>query len=303
MEVTLTGPDLAVRTATRRLVQLLDGAELRVPRPAAAPDERTYLLTHAGDGEDLRVDVAWYGPAALEHHRPGGEAAVQAMSGLMRVHGRDAGIPRRLGLEVASVAAGVLAAQAVLSSAVGRARGRVQTRAETSVLEAALQITSHYVAAATCHDLGEWRQPKAGPAPGPPFRSADGRWFEIETLDPDAWRRFWGALGASDLDLSGSWTQFRSRYFRGACTLTAEVHEATTRHRIDEITSIARDCRVSLALVREYDDVLADPRDVSELAWLEATETTHDTARGHPVPSQRGGLPLEGVVVVEATSR
>ena len=303
MDLTLTGPDLTVATATRRLTELLGARELHVAPAPATVGQRSRVLPDVADGDDLRVDVSWYGRAMVGRGRPGGEAAVQAMSGLMQVHGRDAGVPRRLGVEVASVAAGVLAAQTVLASLVGRERGQVHTRVETSVLEAALQLTSHYIAAATCRDRGEWRAPKAAADAGPPFRSADGRWFEIETLDPEAWRRFWFALGAVDLDLSGSWTQFRSRYFRGKCSLPAVVHDATARHVMTEIDCIARECHVSLAPLRTSLEVLADPLRVSELACVTGITATDGGGAPDPGPIQHKGLPLEGVEVVEATSR
>lgn len=303
MRLTLAGPELPVRTAARRLRRQLGADVVPVAHPAPAAGEHACVFDDVDDGDDLRVDVRWYGPGGPGRPSAGGEAAVQAVSGLMQVHGRDAGVPRRLGVEVASVTAGVLASQAVLAALVGRARGRLTTRVETSVLEAALQLTSHYVAAATCQDRDEWRLPDAGPSPGPPFRSGDGRWFEIETLDPDAWRRFWFALGAQDLDLSRSWTQFRSRYFRGACSLPAEVHDATARHPFGEIEAIARTCRVSIAPVRTYTEVLADPTQAAELARIDAADATDHIAVTRRNPIAASGPPLEGVTVVEATSR
>lgn len=300
MDVTLTGPELAVGTAMRRL-QLLDAGQARVAATSAMT--RQCVLRAVGDGDDLHVDVSWYGPAEMDGRRLGGEAAVQAMSGLMRVHGRDAGSPRRLGVEVASVTAGVLASQAVLASLVGRSRGRVHTRAETSVLEAAMQLVSHYVAAATCSDLGEWRPPPPGGAPGPPFRSADDQWFEIETLDPAAWRRFWQELGADDLDLAGSWTHFRSRYFSGRCSLPPQVHEATARHALEHITRVARESGVSLTPVRSYQSVLADAVQTSEVACVEGAPAAARLRERRPNTQPGGALPLAGVRVVEATSR
>ena len=41
----------------------------------------------------------------------------------MEVNGRDRGIPRRVGLDVASVAAGLLAAQGALAADIARRRG------------------------------------------------------------------------------------------------------------------------------------------------------------------------------------
>jgi len=56
--------------------------------------------------------ITWHGPARVAADRARSEASVQALCGLMEVHGRDRDSPSRLGLKVASVAAGLLAAQA-----------------------------------------------------------------------------------------------------------------------------------------------------------------------------------------------
>ncbi|HVM05140.1 MAG TPA: CoA transferase, partial [Acidimicrobiales bacterium] len=151
MSGSVTGPAAAVETCRRRL-RLFD--------PALA------------DAPGVDCAMSWYGGAALPAGQPGSEAAVQALSGLMEVNGRDAGRPRRLGLDVASTAAGVLAATGVLAAAVGRRRGWEAAAVATSPLEAALVLLSHYFVVAT--GLGDAVPGPPLPAPGPPFRSADG---------------------------------------------------------------------------------------------------------------------------------
>ena len=301
MDLILSGPELAVTTSARRLA-----AWTATPRqtisdagPLGAPV--TMGLRVPGDGE-VQAGISWHGPASLGD-RPGGEAAVQAMSGLMHLHGRDAGVPRRIGLEVASVTGGILLTQAVLAQLVASSRGAGQAPVETSVLDGALLLTSHYIAAATCRDRGDWPAPPPGPDPGPPFRSADGHWFEIETLDPGAWQQFWRSLGAGGADMSTAWIHFRSRYFRARCRLPTGLHAATRRHSLAAIRAAAVSSRVSLVTVREYPQVLADTDLVCERAGVEAM------AGAMPPPSQAGSsaprtaLPLDGVEVVEATSR
>ena len=140
----LTGPQLASDTCVRRL--------------------RAIGAAEALDTTDCRL--SWHGPAGLDRGRPASEATVQALSGLMHVNGRDQGAPRRLGLEVASVAAGLLAAQGVLAAEVCRSRGRPVPTVETSVLQAGLVLLSHYFVVAT--GLGDAVPGPPLPAPGPP---------------------------------------------------------------------------------------------------------------------------------------
>ncbi|MDQ3932246.1 MAG: CoA transferase [Actinomycetota bacterium] len=311
MRLTLTGPGLSLATCARRLIAVgatatdtgldsdADLSHLTLELPDAGGDG-------AGDGID--ASVSWYGPAVMPLVWRGSEACVQALGGLMQAHGRDAGQPLRLGLEVASVAAGVLAAQGVLALLVRRSRGRSGSRVETSVLQAGLLQVAHNIADATCGD--DWQPAPPTQAPGPPFRTSDGRWFEIETLDPEAWRSFWTRLGAAPGDLGLAWRLFRPRYFRGTCTLPPSLHEATLRHSLEQVAVVADACGVSLAPVRSYAEVLVEPprwsRPVVEplpRADGPLRPCGEQLSAGPSVQAADLGLPLQGLVVVEATSR
>ncbi len=280
----ITGPGLPVAVARRRLAGLgaLDDPE----------------------GHGLHCGISWYGPSGLGPARVGSEATVQARSGLMHLHGRDAGGPRRLGLELASVAAGVLSACGVLAGLVARRRGGDACEVETSVLQAGLLAVSHYVAAVSCDD--EWVPAPPGPEPGPPFRSSDGHWFEIETLDPEAWKGFWYHLGATGADLSRAWSGFRARYYRSTCTFPPGLHEATARFPLSQLVHVAGEWGVSLAPLRSYEDVLAQPTGGPHPV-IEQPGSGRPADAGAPraagSSAGRSGLPLEGLRVVEATTR
>jgi crotonobetainyl-CoA:carnitine CoA-transferase CaiB-like acyl-CoA transferase len=213
---------------------------------------------------------------------------------------------------VASVAAGVLAANGVLAAMIGHLRGRPVARVETSVLQAGVFLVAHHIAAATSG--GELLASPAGPEPGPPFRTADGRWFEIEVFDAETWKSFWGRLGAGDAALGRAWTSFRARYYRGRCSLPRGLHEATARYPLAELAGIAQACGVSLCPVRTYPEVLLDP------GWAGRGLTVVDPPVPSPAPGPESslppagsapvaavgdgeGLPLHGIRVVEATSR
>lgn len=301
MRTHLSGPALPVQTCARRLaaagVVAVEGDASLLVWPDAP---------EAGDEAEVRCDLSWWG-SARPGGEPGSEALVQAACGLMHLHGRDLGGPRRIGVEIASVAAGMLAAQALVAVAIGRSRGVPVTDVRTSVLQAGLLQASHYLAAATCPPE---EVPAPGPAPGPPFRTADDRWFEIETFDTEAWKAFWLRLGAPAADLGAAWTRFRPRYYRGTSSLPHGFHEATASHSLAEATAAARACGVSLSAVRGYDEVLAAPGALDGFPVLAplvpddgrpGTPPTHGRAPT-PAPSS-ANLPLTGIEVVEATSR
>jgi CoA:oxalate CoA-transferase len=298
MSLTRTGPQLAIETCARRLswVEELgsdDGAgSVDGPDPARRPAAR----------------ITWHGPARLPADRPGSEASVQALCGLMQVHGRDRATPRRLGIEVASVAAGLLAAQGGIAAAIAGLRGQPVQVGHTSVLQAGLLLLSHYFVVAT--GLGDAVPGPPLGAPGPPFCSADGHWFEIETLDAEPWKDFWTRLGAGDADLGRAWTLFRWRYERAACSLPPGLHEAAARYPLADLRRLAAEAEVSLTPLRGYADVLVEPGAGPAFPTLRppagsgpgsATDEGRGLAGQGSAPA--GGLPLEGIRVVEATSR
>lgn len=297
--VAVTGPPLAVATCARRLAHL--GARPEPAVPAGGGVDRI-ALDWAGPGSSTPLDanLSWYGPAKVGARR-GSETAVQAMSGLMAVHGRDAGGPRRIGLEVSSVAAGILAAQALLAARIGRTRGLRVTGVQTSVLQAGLLLVSHRVAADSSGQL--WEPAPDATATGPPFRSADGAWFEIETLDPSAWKAFWEQLGAGDANLGWAWRLFRPRYFRGTCSLPPGLHEATSALPLTAIADIATACAVSLCRVRDYDDVVGELGPADGHPQIRPLARPASPRPGGEMPPQEGALPLAGLRVVESTTR
>jgi crotonobetainyl-CoA:carnitine CoA-transferase CaiB-like acyl-CoA transferase len=279
-----TAPQLAIDTCGRRLRHLAD-----VPVPAGG-----------------RPAITWHGPARFPADRAWSEATVQAVAGLMEVNGRDAGLPRRLGLEAASVAAGLLAAQGRLAAVVGGLRGRPVPEVRTSVLQAGLLLLSHYFVVAT--GLGDALPGPPLPSPGPPFRSADGHWFEIETLDAEPWTAFWTLLGLSGAELGRGWTVFRWRYERARCSLPPGLHEATARFPLADLRRLATRADVSLTPLRGYGAAVADPGTGPAHPTVTLRDPVQTAAaaagRGAPVPAAvDGDLPLAGIRVVEATSR
>lgn len=289
MAPSITGPPLAVETCRRRLGGYGD----------------------LGTGAPQACAISWY---------PGGEGedeseeSIQAACGLMHIHGLDGGRPRRLGLEVASVAAGMLAAQGVLAAALAGTQGSPVEVVETSVAQAALTLVTQYVARATAAvDWGGWLPQEPGPEPGPPFPTADGPWVEVETLSASGWQRFWTILGVDEAAVRRGWNLFRPRYATAVASMPAGFHAATAARPAAELCRLGQSCGVAVVALRPYREVVADVA-LRRLAFptvRPATDPGTGPAIGAaprppaPRPPARADreLPLEGTVVVEATSR
>ena len=120
------GAALPVRTCARHLATL--GARWGPGDPGAPLPGAAGELLVRGAGVEVACRVRWGTPA--------GEAGAQAVCGLMAAHGGEGG-PRRLGLEAASVAAGIAASAGVLAAVLSGWRGRPVREVDTSVLRAA----------------------------------------------------------------------------------------------------------------------------------------------------------------------
>lgn len=246
-------------------------ATLRTEHPAAAL-AREHLRGLGTGRVELTVD--WAGPVRLplvdEH-------LVQAACGIMHVHGRARGEPLPLAVDYATAVAGLLAAQGVLAAELGGARA-----VRTSVAQAALLSVGQY--------LASWPdEHPAGEGEPPPFVSADGVRFEIETLRAEDWQRFWRAVGAPEPALRRGWVPFLHRFATAVCPLPAALHDALARLPVAAAVAAGRGSGVSVVPMAE---VIPGP--LWSLTQLSAG----------PAPALTGGgAPLCGLRVVEATRR
>lgn len=272
------------------------------------------LIAHGADvKEAVRVSLDyWDGEQADDE----AEAIAQAASGLMSVHGRDQGRPRRLGLDVASTATGIMAASGILAALIARARGRRSIRTvKTSVMHGALAYAGHHLAIATSGkrlpvDCSPRVSAEDALRPSaPPFPTADGKYVELEVLSADRWCAFWSRLGLDGAE--SAWTSFALRYLSGTCRLPSSFAQATSSHAAQHIVEIARSCGLSATLVRGYDSLLSDVAGnragaLDGASALDAPWTIRAGAlfayAGSGSQAQ-GEQPLAGLRVVEATTR
>ncbi len=209
---------------------------------AARPSGLAGLLRLTGDvGQPVAVEcsIAWAGPVRAPITD---ELSAQAACGIMQVHGRRYGRPVALGVDYASTLAGVLGVQGMLAVLVARLRGADLRRVTTSVAQAALLAVTQYLAAATAGD--DWPEPEQ--PGGPPFTSADGVRFELETLDAGRWLRFWTLLAAEPRLVGQAWRSFQHRFATATCPLPHQLHRAAANHRYADVSAAAATAGVSL---------------------------------------------------------
>lgn len=220
------------------------------------------------------------------------EATVQAVTGIMAVHGRRDGSPRGLAVDYAAKATGVLAVQGLLAGLLARARGGNATQVEVSAERAGLLTVSQYLAAAGAEE-GEAAELAPG---GPPFTSADGTVFELETLDPGVWAAFWRTLDAPAEAIRRGWRPFQFRYATACAPFPQALHEAVRSSSWERIRSATQASGADLCPLRSLAERAAEYDGAAP--WR---LTPHDGTYAPKRPTDR--LPLAGFTVLEAGRR
>jgi len=253
----------------------------------AAPGSAAHVVLHAPDGRRRDLALSWAGP--VDRSELADEAAVQAGCGVMHVHGRRAARPRGLTVDYCTATAAVLGVTGLLATLLAGPDDRLTVH--SSVAEAALLAVSQYLAGAGADD------PEAVDMTpgGPPFVSADGVRFELETLEPRTWAAFWTALGVAPAAIGRGWRPFQFRYATATAALPQELHRALARIGFAEIGEHARATGVHVCRLygcTEYPGGPPAPWQVDPVAG--------------PAPRPATGLPdqpLKGTVVLEAGRR
>ncbi|MFE5539359.1 CoA transferase [Streptomyces sp. NPDC056519] len=253
------------------------------------PASGQVVITGAGP-RPVRATTGWGGPKSGLVD----EATVQAATGVMAVHGRRDGGPRGLAVDYTATATAVLTVQGLLATLVGAARGIHPRQVTTSAERAGLLAVSQYLAAAGA-DEGEAADLAPG---GPPFTSAEGTLFELETLDPGAWAVFWKALDAPADAMRAGWRPFQFRYATACAPFPAALHTVTRSHSTARIRQAAALSGAQVCVLRTLAERAAEHDGAApwSLRLMEPGART-----GQPAPS--GGRPLAGITVLEAGRR
>ncbi|GAB4561057.1 MAG: hypothetical protein Tsb0020_08240 [Haliangiales bacterium] len=266
-----------------------------------------------GPGGEVRCELSWLGRVCEEQGLLGSEAVVQALSGIMDLHGRAQERPYHLEVALCSYTAGLLSAQALLAQLLAQLRG-VEVASATSVLHAGLLFMTHYAAFSSSErgstDAGDASDGEDGGRQGPPFLTADGHWVEVETLSGVVWHDFWVSLGVDAELAKGLWNRYRMRYSTGSCYLPPPMWDAVSKKSLAELTALAQAAGSELCRIRHHDEQhrelgpegdeyrpwtmrALDPRSGGE--WPKAGSASAMSPQDGPA------LPLRGFKVVEAT--
>jgi formyl-CoA transferase len=160
------------------------------------------------DYEDLKplnpglvyASISGFGQTGPYKNRPGYDQIAQGMGGLMSITGEPGSGPWRVGIPVADLSAGLLAAQGVLVALLERERSGEGQWVHTSLLEAMVSMLDFQ---ATRWLIGKEVPPQAGnnhptSIPTGAFKVKDGH-INIASGGQHMWKRLCNVLGADEL--------------------------------------------------------------------------------------------------------
>ncbi|MFD8983591.1 CoA transferase [Streptomyces sp. NPDC059564] len=260
-----------------------------------ADEDSSGRITLSGAGFDpAHATATWANPGSGLVD----EATVQAATGMMAVHGRRDGSPRGLAADYAATATAVLTVQGLLAGLVGQARGAKALHVTASADRAGLLAVSQYLAAAGA-DEGEAAELAPG---GPPFTSAEGVLFELETLDPGAWATFWRALEAPAGAIRAGWRPFQFRYATACAPFPPALHAVTRSHPLPRIRQAAVHSGAEVCVLRTLAEHALEADGAAPWSLRPLADGLASTSP-RTAAAPFSGRPLAGLTVLEAGRR
>jgi crotonobetainyl-CoA:carnitine CoA-transferase CaiB-like acyl-CoA transferase len=234
--------------------QQLDYASISAQRPALV------YCSISGFGQD--------GP---RHQQPGYDAVIQAEGGLMSVTGAADGPAYRVGVAVADLVAGLLAAQGIGLALYARERTGKGQHVDISMLDGVVSLLSYHASiflttGATSSRVGNRH---ATIAPYDTFPAADGEFF-LAVGNDDQFVRFCGVSGLQELVADERFATNPSRVVNGAALrerLLPVLAQRTRRQWLESLTAAGIPC----GDVRSVGETLSDPH-VEARHMIEAVE-------------------------------
>lgn len=192
--------------------------------------------------------------------RPAYDFILQGMSGLMSTCGHPDGVPTRTGIPITDLATGLYASSAILGALFHRERTGEGQFIDTSLLDCAVALVSHFAAGYFLTGVPEQRAGNSNPiaAPANVFPASDG-FINLAAGNNDQFRRLAGAIGLGDMVAD---PKFRTNADRIAHRdeLHGRIGEATSRLTMSEAVSLFEAAGVPCGPINDMAGVFRDPQ-------------------------------------------
>jgi crotonobetainyl-CoA:carnitine CoA-transferase CaiB-like acyl-CoA transferase len=269
--VTLNFKEPAARDVLNRLLQRVD-VLVENFRPGTLQrlklDYKTLRPSHP---QLVYCSISGFGQTGPRGHEPGYDAVIQAEGGLMSVTGDADGPPFRVGVAIADLVAGLLAAQGILLALYARERGGQGQHVDISMLDGVVSLLSYHASIylTTGTTSGRVGNRHATIAPYDTFQAADGEFF-LAIGNDDQFARFCRVTGLEALVDDERFSTNPARVRNGAELkghLSGVLATRPRTHWIEVLTAAGVPC----GSVRNVAEVLSDPQ-IAARRMIEAVE-------------------------------
>jgi crotonobetainyl-CoA:carnitine CoA-transferase CaiB-like acyl-CoA transferase len=222
----------------------------------------------------IYCSITGFGRTGPYSARGGFDLIAQGMSGLMSITGHPGQPPVKVGVPIADLNAGALAAYGVLSAYVHRLKtGRGQL-VETSLLEAALAYTVYESMIFLNTGIGSGPLGSAHrlAAPYQALRAKDG-YINVGAANQANWERFCRAVGREDL-LSDARFKANSDRIEDLTALIVELEKTMPSRTRAEWLDVLERAGVPAGPIYDMSEVWADPHVLARDMRVEAPHAT-----------------------------
>ena len=215
--------------------------------------------------------ISGFGQTGPRRDQPGYDAVIQAEGGLMSVTGDPDGPAYRVGVAIADLVAGLMAAQGVALALFARERTGRGQQVDISMLDGVVSLLSYHASTylttgATSRRVGNRH---ATITPYDTFAAADGEFF-LAVGNDDQFGRFCGVAGLPELPYDERFATNPARVVNRDALVALLIPVLQTRSRQWWTTSLTV-AGVPCGAVREVPDVMSDPQ-VLARHMIEAVE-------------------------------
>ena len=208
----------------------------------------------------IYCSISGFGQTGPRRAEAGYDAMMQAEGGLMSITGAADGPPFRVGVAIADIATGMLAAQGILAALVARARTGRGQRVDIAMLDAVTALLTYQASNALATGTTPVRMGNRHPsiAPYDTFAAADGD-FVLSVGNDDQFGRLAAVLGRPALATDPRFATNRDRVVNGDA-LRRELATLLERWPRASLLRALTEAGVPSGAVRSVTEALADPQ-------------------------------------------
>jgi crotonobetainyl-CoA:carnitine CoA-transferase CaiB-like acyl-CoA transferase len=234
----------------------------------------------------IYASISGFGHTGPRRYQPGYDAVIQAEGGLMSITGAPDGPPYRLGVAIADMVAGLLAAQGILLARYARDRTGRGQHIDIGMLDGVVALLTYH---SSMHLVANTSSPRVGNghttiAPYDTFKAADGDFF-LAVGNDEQFRRFCDAVGLDSLARDPRFATNPARV-EHRTELAARLEPVLTQRPRKRWIALLTEAGVPCGEVREVAEALAD----AQLTARQMIESVEHATIG---PMKVLGLPIK----------